>query len=73
MEDRDKLPQEVISILGNKNIEDIVIKVIYKNYRGETGLRAIIPLSLYYGNTEFHKDEQWLLKVWDVAKKDYRT
>lgn len=41
---KDKLSDEVSSILGNKNMEDIAIKVVYKNYRGEVGLRRIIPL-----------------------------
>lgn len=70
---RDKLPEDVSSILGDKNIEDIAIKVIYKNYRGEVGLRRIIPLDIFYGSSEFHKEQQWLMKVWDVDKKDYRT
>lgn len=70
---KDKLPDDVISILGNKKIEDVAIKVVYKNWKEEVSLRTIIPLSIYFGNTEFHKDGQWLMKVWDVDKKDYRT
>jgi hypothetical protein len=70
---KDKLPDEVISILGDNNIDDISIKVIYKNWKKEVGLRMIIPLSIFYGTNEYHKDEQWLLKVWDLDKNDYRT
>ncbi len=70
---RDKLPEDVSSILGNKNIEEIAIKVVYKNWRGEIGLRRIIPLDIFYGSNEFHKEQQWLMRVWDVDKKDYRT
>ncbi len=25
------------------------------------------------GYVEFHKVEQWLMKVWDLDKEDYRT
>ena len=67
------LPEEVRSVIGDRNIEDIAIKVVYKNWKGEVGLRTIIPLSIHHGKSDFHKDEQWLLKVWDIDKKDYRT
>ena len=73
MDKKRELPKDVNSILRNKKIEDITIKVIYKNWKGETGLRTIIPLSIFYGFNEFHKDEQWLMKVWDFDKEDYRT
>jgi len=26
-----------------------------------------------FGSTEYHKEEQWLLRAWDVDKQDYRT
>ena len=66
------LPKEVAEILKNKTLEDVVISVLYKNWRGEEGVRKIIPLHIYFGSTEFHPVEQWLLKVWDCEKNDYR-
>ncbi len=44
------------------------IKVRYTNYRGETAVRTIVPISFYFGSTEYHKDEQWLVKLWDVER-----
>ncbi len=49
-----------------------VVKVIYTNWRGQTAHRSIIPISMRWGSTEWHKKEQWLLKVWDVERNDYR-
>ena len=49
------------------------IKVKYKNWKGEVGIRNIIPQNIYYGNTEFHPEDQWLLDVFDVDKDAQRT
>ncbi|MBU0760388.1 MAG: WYL domain-containing protein [Nanoarchaeota archaeon] len=51
----------------------MVISVRYKNHRGETSERKIIPLEISLGNNEYHKETQWLLQVWDLDKEDYRT
>jgi hypothetical protein len=48
------------------------VKVKYKNYRGEVGTRSIIPMEVYWGQTEYHPHDQWLLKVWDVEKNAER-
>lgn len=50
------------------------ITVRYKNYRGEVAVRTIIPIegSLFWGQTEYHPHDQWLLKVWDVEKNAER-
>ena len=44
----------------------------YKNYRGEVSTRHVYPVGIRYGSTEWHPEEQWLLKAWDYAKGDYR-
>lgn len=49
------------------------VKVKYKNYRGEVAIRSIVPLELYWGQTEYHPHDQWLLKVYDVKKNAERT
>lgn len=48
------------------------VKVKYCNYRGEVGIRSIIPMEIYWGQTEYHPHDQWLLKVWDVEKNAER-
>lgn len=59
--------------LNGKSLEEIALKVQYKNWQGELGIRTIIPLDIFYGKTEYHPEEQWLLKVWDLEKENYRT
>ena len=49
------------------------VTFIYTNWKGETRLRTVVPLSIEYNSSEFHKDEQWLLKAYDVEKKEWRT
>jgi hypothetical protein len=49
------------------------IKVKYKNWKGEVGIRTIIPKLVYYGRTDYHPQNQWLLDVWDVDKNAPRT
>ncbi|MDP9675356.1 putative DNA-binding transcriptional regulator YafY [Paenibacillus jamilae] len=44
----------------------------YKNYKGEVSLRHVYPQGIRYGSTEWHPEEQWLLKAWDYAKGEYR-
>lgn len=51
---------------------DRAIKVIYSNWRGEKATRTIVPLSLYWGKSEWHPQEQWMIRVWDVDRNDYR-
>lgn len=47
--------------------------VPYTNYKGETAIRNIMPVTLYYGSNEWHPEEQWLLIAWDSEKKALRT
>ncbi|MBD3280807.1 hypothetical protein GF389_04770 [Candidatus Dojkabacteria bacterium] len=49
-----------------------VVKLLYKNYKGVTKLRTVQPIEIWYGSTEYHKGAQWLMKVYDLDKEDYR-
>lgn len=42
--------------------------VEYTNWRGETARRVIIPIRFWWGSTEWHPEEQWMLSAWDVEK-----
>jgi predicted DNA-binding transcriptional regulator YafY len=53
--------------------EKKAVKIVYTNYKGETADRTIIPLELWFGSTEYHKEEQWLLKAFDLEKKAERN
>lgn len=51
-----------------------VLKLLYKNWKGETSVRRVQPVgNLYWGQTEYHKEDQWLFDVWDLDKEDHRT
>lgn len=53
--------------------EGKTVKILYTNYRGETALRSIIPEKIWYGSTEWHNDEQWLIDAFDIEKKAIRN
>jgi len=62
-------PKEDLSL----SFLDRSIKVKYKNWKGEIGIRNIVPLFMHYGRTNYHKEDQWLLSAWDIDKDAERT
>lgn len=48
-------------------------KVLYRNWKGKTKWRYISPQKYYFGSTEYHTQNQWLLKCLDHDKKATRT
>lgn len=50
-----------------------VIEFDYINWKGEKGHRKAIIKGFYYGNTEYHKEDQWLLEAFDVEKGEDRV
>ena len=63
-----KLPRLRQSVIDKKPV-----KFKYKNWKGETKKRHVLPLEVYYGSTEYHKTNQWLLKGIDLSKKQERV
>jgi predicted DNA-binding transcriptional regulator YafY len=49
------------------------VRIVYTNYRGETSIRRVIPVRLWFGATEWHPAEQWLLDAFDVDKQAQRS
>ncbi len=49
------------------------IKIVYRNYRGETAQRKVVPQRLWFGATTWHPEEQWLLDAVDVEKGAQRS
>lgn len=43
--------------------------VAYQNWRGEIAIREIKPICLWFGQTQWHPEDQWFLKAWDVEKQ----
>lgn len=61
-----------IQVTASKPIIDKAVTVLYTNWRGETAERIIKPIEVYWGSTEWHSEEQWLLRVWDVERNAER-
>lgn len=46
--------------------------LVYTNHRGIRSTRHIRPLAVWWGSTEWHPQEQYLLKAWDIDKSAER-
>lgn len=44
----------------------------YRNYKGITSNRKVIPINIYWGSNEYHEGDQWLLKAFDLDKNEIR-
>lgn len=44
----------------------------YTNHRGVLETRKVLPFKVRFGSTEWHKEEQWLLKAWCYERKAER-
>lgn len=53
--------------------ENKIVIINYTNWKGVTALRKIIPIEMFFGSTEWHKEEQWLLKAYDIDKNAERS
>lgn len=49
-----------------------VIGFSYTNWRGENNWRHCVVDSIYFGNTEYHPEDQWLLRGYDLMKREMR-
>lgn len=58
----------------NDNVEEKqIINIVYTNYRGETSVRKILPQKIWFGKTQWHPEEQWLLEAYDIKKQGDRS
>lgn len=50
------------------------IPMIYKNWRGETSIRYVVPQGpIFWGSTEWHQEPGWLFEAFDNEKQELRT
>ena len=49
------------------------LKVRYKNYKGIVAEREIVPMRVWFGATDWHPQEQWLMEVWDCERQAVRV
>ena len=45
-----------------------LVRIRYKNWRGEEGERVIYPRSIFFGPTAWHPEPQWVLEAHDEEK-----
>ena len=45
----------------------------YKNWKGKISNRIVIPIAIWYGNSDFHDGTQWFLKAYDYKKDAERN
>ncbi len=50
----------------------LFIEFDYINWKGVKGRRKALVRNIYYGFSEYHPEEQWLLKGFDEKKQDMR-
>lgn len=48
------------------------VKILYTNWKGIKRERIIEPIEIWFGSTEYHKEDQWLLKALD-CEDDFKT
>lgn len=53
--------------------DPLAVVIDYCNHRGERRERLVRPTWLYFGSTEWHHEEQWLLVAYDFEKRAVRT
>ncbi len=49
------------------------IQMVYTNHRGETSVRRLVPIRIYFGKTEWHPADQWLLEAYDFDRAATRS
>jgi len=59
--------------MGHDKKEEEEIFFGYINYRYEYSIRKVIPLSIDLTSSAYHPEKQWIMKAWDINKKDYRS
>lgn len=53
-------------------VMSVTHRVTYTNWKGETRDRVITPINIWYGHTEYHTEDQWMLKALDNEKGQVR-
>jgi predicted DNA-binding transcriptional regulator YafY len=52
--------------------KDLLVQIEYTNWRGERGRRTIMPSTIRFGTSHWHKEPQWLLRGFDISKGEMR-
>lgn len=49
------------------------LRFTYRNWRGEIRERHALPLTVWFGSTDYHPDPQWLMAAVDLERPDGQT
>ena len=49
------------------------VRICYTNHVGETAIREIIPIKIWFGSTDWHPENGWLIDAFDIEKKEERS
>jgi len=53
--------------------ESQIVEFLYTNYRGETSVRKVLPIKIWFGKTDWHPEPQWLMDATDIEKNELRN
>lgn len=51
---------------------DDILEFDYINWKGIKGHRKVKVFAIYYGGTEYHPEDQWLMGAIDLDKGEHR-
>lgn len=59
--------------MTNPHNDKQTVSILYTNYRGETAIRRIVPKRIWFGKTDWHPEEQWIMDAFDLEKNADRS
>lgn len=48
------------------------LKFYYENYRGVKSLRSVQDPTMWFGESKYHKGDQWFIHAFDLERQDFR-
>lgn len=66
--DDEKIVENPTLYFDNYADTTVIVECIYTNYRGETAKRRLRPQYLWQGKTQWHPQQQWLLRAIDLDR-----
>jgi len=51
---------------------DQTVGIFYKNWKGETRWRRVVPQIIWFGASPYHPAQQWFMKALDLEKQEVR-
>lgn len=71
----DERNEESKMTTGPVEIEDHFPKLTfdYTNHRGEKSVRVVVSPTIFWGQSDYYPEPQWLLNAFDLVKNAWRT